>query len=98
VRHDYRGLILGEGRCVFCLQIPHRLLRLTQPDVLRGSNGPNESVRQRLNFDVTRAEIRFRLSAKRTSPFKSAVGASVQSTTGSRGVRMSGSNAAYTMF
>jgi len=32
----------------------------------------------------TRAEIRFRLSAKLTSPFKSA-GASVQSTTGSRG-------------
>ena len=41
--------------------------------------------------------IRFRLSAKRTSLFKSA-GASVQSTTGSRGVRISGSNAGYTMF
>ena len=47
--------------------------------------------------DGTRAETRFRLSAKRTSPFKSA-GASIQSTTGSRGVRMSGSNAGYTMF
>jgi hypothetical protein len=35
------------------------------------------------------------LSAKGTSPFKSA-GASVQSTTGSRGVRISGSNAGYT--
>jgi len=45
----------------------------------------------------TRAETRFRLSAKRTSPFKSA-GASVQSTTGSRGARISGSNAGYTMF
>jgi hypothetical protein len=45
----------------------------------------------------TRAETRFRLSVKRTSPFKSA-GASVQSTTGSRGVRISGSNAGYTMF
>jgi hypothetical protein len=45
-----------------------------------------------LKCDGTRAEIRFRLSAKRTSPFKSA-GASVQSTTGSRGVRISGSNA-----
>ena len=44
-----------------------------------------------------RAETRFRLSAKRTSPFKSA-GASVQSTTGSRSVRISGSNAGYTMF
>jgi hypothetical protein len=38
-----------------------------------------------------------RLSAKRTSPFKSA-GASVHSITGSRGVRNSGSNAGYTMF
>jgi hypothetical protein len=48
-------------------------------------------------IDGTRAETRFRLSAKRTSPFKSA-GASVQSTTGSRGVRISGSNAEYTTF
>jgi hypothetical protein len=50
--------------------------------------------------DGTRTEARFRLSAKRTSPFKSA-GASVQSTTGSRGVRISGSissNDGYTMF
>jgi len=45
----------------------------------------------------THAETRFRLSAKRASPFKSAE-ASVQSTTGSRGVRISGSNARYTMF
>jgi hypothetical protein len=37
------------------------------------------------------------VSAKRPSPFKSA-GASVRSTTGSRGVRISGSNAGYTMF
>jgi len=34
---------------------------------------------------------------KRTSPFKS-VGASVQSTAGSRGLRISGINAGYTMF
>jgi hypothetical protein len=53
--------------------------------------------RLRLKCDGTRAETRFRLSAKRTSPLKSA-GASVQSTTGSRGVRISGSNAGYTMF
>ena len=53
--------------------------------------------RLRLKCDGTRAETRFRLSAKRTSPFKSA-GASVQSTIGSRGVRISGSNAGYTMF
>jgi hypothetical protein len=54
-------------------------------------------VRLRLKCDGTRAETRFRLSAKRMSPFKSA-GASVQSSTGSRGVRISGSNAGYTMF
>jgi hypothetical protein len=53
--------------------------------------------RLRLKYDGTRAKTRFRFSAKRTSPFKSA-GASVQSTTDSRGVRISGSNAGYTMF
>jgi len=50
-----------------------------------------------LKCDGTRSETIFRLSAKRASPFKSA-GKSVQSTTGSRGVRISGSNAVYTMF
>ena len=53
--------------------------------------------RLRLKCDGTRAETRFLLSAKRTSPFKS-TGVSLQSTTGSRGVRISGSNAGYTMF
>ena len=53
--------------------------------------------RGQLKCDCTRAETRFRLSAKRTSPFKSS-GASVQSTTGSRAVRIGGSNARYTMF
>ena len=53
--------------------------------------------RLRLKYDGTRAETRFRLSVKRTSPFKSA-GASVQSTAGNRVVRISGSNAGYTMF
>jgi hypothetical protein len=53
--------------------------------------------RLRLKCDGTRAETRFCLSAKRTNPFKSA-GATVQATTGSRGVRISGSNAGYTMF
>jgi len=46
---------------------------------------------------MARSDTRFRLSAKRTSPFKSA-GASVQSTNDSRGVRISGSNAGYAMF
>jgi len=50
-----------------------------------------------LKCDGTRAETRFRLQAKRMSPFKSA-GVSVQSITGSRGVRISGSNAGYTVF
>jgi hypothetical protein len=56
--------------------------------------------RGQLKCDGTHAETRFRLSAKRTSPFKSAR-ASVQSTTGSLGVCISGSNgsnARYTMF
>jgi len=53
-------------------------------------------VRLRWKCDGTRAETRFRLSVKQTSPFKSA-GASVQSATGSWGVRIGGSNAGYTM-
>ena len=53
--------------------------------------------RLRSKSDGARAETRFLLSAKRTSPFKSAE-TSVQSTTGSRGMRISGSNAGYTMF
>ena len=51
----------------------------------------HSAVRLLLKCDDTRAETRFRLSAKRTSPFKSA-GVSVQSTAGSRGGRISGSN------
>jgi hypothetical protein len=51
----------------------------------------------RLKREGTRAETRFRLSPKRTSPFKSAR-TSVQSTAGSRGVRISVSNAGYTAF
>jgi hypothetical protein len=66
----------------------------------RGFGRPhNRSIRSRLHLkcDGTRTETIFRLSAKITRPFKSA-GALVQSTTGSRGVRISGSNAGYTMF
>ena len=50
--------------------------------------------RLRLKCDDTSAKTRFRLLTKRTSPFKLA-GASVQSTAGSRVVRISVS---YTMF
>jgi hypothetical protein len=46
------------------------------------------SCRLRLKCDSTRAETRFRLSAKQTSPFKSP-GASVQSTSGRRAVHIS---------
>ena len=53
--------------------------------------------RLRLKCDGTSAGTRFCLLAKWTSPFKS-VGASVQSTTGSLGVRISSSNAGCTMF
>jgi len=51
----------------------------------------------RLKHDGTCAETRFRLSPQRMSPFKS-VEASVQSTAGGRGVRISISNAGYTTF
>jgi len=62
-----------------------------------GSAGDVIVGRLRLKCDGTRAETRFCLSAKETSPFKSAE-ASVQSTTGSRRVCISGSNAGYIMF
>jgi len=52
-----------------------------------GTNMPVTIARSK--GDGTRAETRFGLSAKWTSPLKSA-GVSVQSTTGSRGVRISG--------
>ena len=69
-------------RCYRCLHLELNVIPLS---------------RLRLKCDGSRAETRFCLSAKRTSPFKSA-GASIQSTTGSRGVRISGSNAGYTKF
>ena len=53
------------------------------------------SIRARAEPDGTCAETGFRLSPKWTSPFKS-VGESVQSTAGSRGVRISVSNDGYT--
>jgi hypothetical protein len=78
----------------------HLALELnTQSDVQTIKSWNEISIRSRLHFkcDGTRTETRFRLSAKQTSPFKSA-GASVQSTTGSWDVRISGSNAGYTIF
>jgi hypothetical protein len=71
-----------------------KVVSLTHWPPLPPGNVPG---RLHLKCDGTHTETRFRLSAKRTSPFKSA-GASVQSTTDSRGVRISGSNAGYAMF
>jgi len=73
------------------------LLQTPPPRTRRQGTIVQRLLRLRLKCDGTRAEARFRLSAKLTSPFKSA-GVSVQSTTGSRGVRISGSNSGYTMF
>jgi len=61
-------------------------MRIVDQHVLAASGGG----RLRLKRDGTHAETRFR-------PFKSA-GVSVQSTAGSRGVRISFNNAGYTMF
>jgi len=76
----------------------------SKPHTIPAAILSEECCRARLKRDGTRAETRFGLSVKWTSPFKLARGGgggSVQSTTGIRGVRMSGSNgsnADYTMF
>jgi len=54
--------------------------------------------RGELKCDVTRAETRFHLSAKRTIPFKSAGGVSSVYYWHSRGVRIRDRNAGYTVF
>jgi hypothetical protein len=56
---------------------------------------PSDASRLRLKRDGTRTNQIWSFG-ETTSPFKSAW-ASVQSTAGSRGVRISGSNAGYTM-
>jgi len=67
-----------------CLAAPH-------PDIL---SGPRKFVERVWNVMAHAQKPDF-VSAKRTSPFKSA-GASVRSTACSRGVRISGSNVGYT--
>ena len=62
---------------------PSKYRNVMSPIKRRGHVG-----RDQLKCDGTRAETRVLLSAKRKSPFKSA-GVSAQSTTGSRGVRIS---------
>jgi len=92
---QHRRSPASSGHVVLWDHDPHhwRRMQVAFPAVLQ----PNTFGRMRLKCDGTRAETRFRLSAKRTSPFKSAR-ASVQSTTASRSVRISGTNAGYTMF
>jgi hypothetical protein len=82
--------IFGHFLSACCMELAYSATRLLP-------RSRRAVVRLRLKCDGTRAETRFRLSAKRTSPFKSAR-ASVQSTTGGRGVCISGSNSGYTMF
>ena len=65
--------------------------------VLCKTDNNGVSLRGLLKCDGIRAEIRFRHSAKGTSPFESA-GSLAQSTTGSRVVRIKRSIAGYTMF
>jgi hypothetical protein len=76
---------------------PLNVSGVSRPTIRRYNRMYTTVGRGQLKCDGTRAETRFRLSAKRTNLFKSS-GASVQSTTGSRGVRISGSNVGYTMF
>jgi len=77
--------------CQILTETPERKRQLDELSLNGGRGAILERI-LRLKCDGTRAEIRFRLSTKRTSPFKS-TGASVQSTTGSRGVGSSVSNA-----
>jgi len=58
-------------------QSPHRTLRVQEVETPRSfgksaHDGGKDVSRGQLKCDGTRAETRFRLSAKRTSPFKSA--------------------------
>ena len=79
---------IGYALITICVWVVSERIILLFPSV--GSRG-------QLKCDGTRKQKPdFVFSAKRTSPFKSA-GASVHSTTGSRRVRISGSNAGYTM-
>jgi hypothetical protein len=95
VGSDYKvtAHIRTKDKQLYCLHsLHHIIVPLASPH-----QGAMTCVRLRLKCDGTRAETRFCLWAKRTSPFKSA-GASIQSTTGSRGVRIIGSNAGSIMF
>ena len=82
-------LIFGRSNCIVTAS---GIVTLHSVHQLRADCSPLSTGIAHAERDGTRAETRFRLSPKRTSPCKS-VGASVQSTVGSRGVCISLSNA-----
>jgi hypothetical protein len=79
--------------------VPRRLLsEAYQSPSQRSVPTTVKSGRLRLKCDGTRAETRCRLSAKRTSPFKSAGGRQFNRLLAAEVYCISGSNAGYTMF
>ena len=92
----------GDAICQRCPRFykTRPTIRSTNTCGYTAHNGRARLRRGQLKCGGTRAETRFRLSAKRTSPFKSARGGGRQFSRllASRGVRISGSNAGYTMF
>jgi len=84
---DPRAMVRPERLCQW--NIPATPLGI-EPATFRVP--PNVSCRVKKECGGTRAETRFGLSAKWTSPFLSA-GVSVQSAAGSRSMRIGGSNA-----
>ena len=82
---------------LLCCSVAHKHHRMFLFISYNTMSHTTKFVTGQLICDGTRVENRFRLLAKRTSPFKSA-GVSAQSTTGSQGVRISVSNDGYTMF
>jgi len=99
--HDYKWILLQntiKGFVLHLLWSPTAAFAYPSfSHIIIHSSSVCSGSRGQLKCDGTRAETRVRLSAKRTSPFKSA-GASVQSTTSSRVVRITSSNAGYNMF
>jgi len=71
---------------------------LSHTHAARQSSPPVNIGRLRLKCEGTHADIRSRLSAKRTSPFKSAGGRQFSRLLAAEVCAISGSNAGYTMF
>jgi hypothetical protein len=86
------------GRTFACVSVRKHIVFLSRETEIIYLTMQTVTVgRLRLKCGGARAETVFRISAKQTSPIKSA-GEPVQSTAGSRAVRISGSNAGYTVF